>query len=301
MKWLQICQGRAFSFRLGPKIFFSLLGVAFILSCSGGEGGKLTTRARLQNLKVTMVLITQMTMQGDMTFPQKIPEIQEFMEREMGETGDLFVDGWGQEMRFQGDLWGYEIRSAGRDRLFDTDDDIVLQGNEDGEYILDGSESAVLTKESFARQINKLPFQEPNGYYQVQLPGKYAVIPDYDGTLSSITFAYAKDMRVTIEAEPSDRIWNPEPEMRKKLEALRRSEDENFSDFTVTRYGLVTLAKAPGYEITYEFENILAQEIMVMSHFGLFVHVTLVASGPDRQAILNILANALKQSLEIQF
>jgi hypothetical protein len=204
-------------------------------------------------------------------------------------------------MRFEGDLEGYEIRSAGQDQEFKTEDDIYLQGDADGEYIIDGAARKRISRDSFTRQVNKLPYQEPNGYYQVSLPGSYAVIPRYDGDLSEITFSYAKDIKVTIRTHPESRQWDPEREMRRRLEFLRRGGDEMFRDFKILRYEQTRVAESPGYVIDLEKETVLAREFGFMSGNILQFSLVIVTSGSDRAFIMDRLTEAVQKTLVIQF
>ena len=287
---------------------FGIIGPMLWRSCLTEGGGQLATRMKLQNLRVIMTQISILSLDGEIDFPQNIEEILDLMEEEAGspvsrnleDPKHPLVDGWGKLMRFEGDLRGYEIRSAGQDQEFQTEDDIYLQGDADGEYIIDGAARKGVSRDDFDRQFNPLPYQEPTGYYQVSLPGRYTVIPHSDGDRSEITFSYAKDMRVTIGAYPDSRGRDPEREMRQRLESLRRGADEMLADFAVSDYKLASMADASGYAIDLEKETVLVREYALMSSSALRVTVFIVTSGRDRHFIMDRLTQALYETLMIQ-
>ena len=287
---------------------FGIIGSMLWKSCLTEGGGQLVTRVKLQNLRVIMTQISILSLDGEIDFPHNIDEILDLMEEEAGspvshnleDPKHPLMDGWGKLMRFEGDLRGYEIRSAGQDQEFQTEDDIYLQGDADGEYIIDGAARKSVSRDDFDRQVNPLPYQEPSGYYQLSLPGRYTVIPHYDGDRSEITFSYAKDMRMTIGVYPDNRRWDPEREMRLRLENLRRGEDEMFADFEVSGYDLVSIADASGYVIDLEKEAVLLREYSLMSSFALRFSILIVTSGSDRHFIMERLTQALHTTLTIQ-
>ncbi|NOR14442.1 MAG: hypothetical protein GQ544_01925 [Candidatus Aminicenantes bacterium] len=287
---------------------FGILGSMLWRSCLADRGGQLATRAKLQNLRVVMAQISILSADGQIDFPRGIDELLDLMEEEAGspvsrnleDPKHPLVDGWGHGMRFEGDLRGYEIRSAGQDREFQTEDDIYLQGDADGEYIVDGAAQKRVNRDDFNRLVNSLPYQEPTGYYQVSLPGRYTVIPRYEGDRSEITFSYAKDIRVTISAQPDGRRWDPDREMRQRLESLRRGEDEMFREFVVSGYELAGLAAASGYKIDLEKETVLVREYTLMNDYTLHLSILIVTSGSDRQFIMDRLTQALHATLVIQ-
>ncbi len=246
---------------------------------------------------------------GSISFPENTQEILDFMEQEaeeivyrsMDDDRNPFIDGWGSEMRFQRDMTGYEIRSAGPDKNFNTDDDIYLSGNIDSKYIVDDSERKNFSKTALLNPSMGLPYQEPTRYYQIKLPGKYTVVSNFTGGRSETAFAYAKDNQVTIIAEPIRMNWEPEKEMNNRLSLLRRGEDQNFSEFTVTGYGLTNIGEASGYEISLKNEKILVHEFSFCSNSYLSISISIISSGNDRQANLETLKNAVQQSLELVY
>ncbi len=287
---------------------FGILGSMFWRSCLSDRGGQLTTRVKLQNLRVVMAQISILSADGQIDFPRDIDEILDLMEQDAGspvsrnleDPKHPLIDGWGHGMRFEGDLQGYEIRSAGQDREFQTEDDIYLQGDADGEYIVAGAAQKRVNRDDFTRRVNSLLYKEPTGYYQVSLPGRYTVIPRYEGDRSEITFSYAKDIRVTIAAQPDGRRWDPDREMRKRLESLRRGEDEMLGEFAVSDYKLTSLTDASGYKIDLEKETVLVCEYTLMNDYALHLSILIVTSGSDRRFIMDRLTQAIHETLVIQ-
>ncbi len=274
-------------------------------SCSTKGGEHVVTLAKLHNLKTAMPLLTQLVLDGNRPFPTTAEELIDFMEKEAGyerskdPKDSPLIDGWGNEMRLEGDKRSYIIRSAGPDKLFDTDDDICLAGSPDGEYIIDGSREKLSGKELLKSPI-RVPFQEPNGYYRVLLPGRYAIIKKYAGWQSQITFSYTRHNRVTIVAEPMTRKRDPAVEMSKRLENLRSGRDEAFSGYEVVRYGPVTINKASGYEIRLKSTDFLAHTYDIAGRDGIGLSISIITSGKDRHYILDTLIDAIHKSLDIR-
>ena len=281
-----------------------LLTLAF-LCCGKNPGGLLVTRAKLQNLKVFMAQVSILAVQGELAFPEGTSDLLDLLELEGGEAvpraetdpDNPIVDGWGTLMVFRGDLDAYEIRSAGADRILDTPDDIYLQGDPGGEFIVDGSGSRLMSREDFTRQIDPLPFVESHGYYELKLPGSYTILRNHSGERSQVVFSYAKDVRVTITAEPVAASWEPEKALEQRLEVLRRGEDELYGDFAVTTYQTVTVREAAGFSVSLEKDHVLVREFRLMRSPVLDLTITIVASGADGSFILEALAQAVRDSL----
>jgi hypothetical protein len=293
------------SFMAHLPVFLLLLCPITFPSCSAKGGEHAVTLAKLHNLKTAMPLLTQLVLDGNRPFPKTAGELVDFMEKEAGyerskdPKDSPLTDGWGNEMRFEGDSRSYTIRSAGPDKLFDTDDDIYLAGDPHGEYIIDGSREKLSGKELVKSPI-RVPFQEPNGYYRVSLPGRFAIIKKYAGWQSEITFSYTRNNSVTIVAEPMTRKWDPGVEMGKRLEILRSGRDESFSGYEVVQYSPVTINKASGYEIMLTSIDSLAHTYDIVSRDGIGLSISIITSGEDRHYILDTLADAIHKSLEIR-
>jgi hypothetical protein len=270
----------------------------------GGQK-RIVTLARLNNLKVVMPHLTEMAARNEIEFPEDAEELMAILQDEL-DPSDLkdvssspttLLDGWENELRLDGDLDEYFIRSAGPDKVFDTDDDIYLAGNLDGEYIIDGSSQRRLTAKALSRRINVLPFQEPTGYYRIFLPGRYTVIPKYEGHRSIIKFFYATNNYVKITAEPFGGEWEPESKMEDRIDELRW--DEEFSDFDIVSSNLAPFREFEGYEIRFQNDDILAREFGFYGDYYLEVSVLIVASGQERQEIMDILTKEVKANFGV--
>ncbi|NIM89405.1 MAG: hypothetical protein GTO17_00470 [Candidatus Aminicenantes bacterium] len=270
----------------------------------GGQK-RIATLARLHNLKVVMPHITEMAARNEILFPEDAEELMAILQQEL-DPSDLMdvssspttlTDAWDNELRLDGDLDEYFIRSAGPDKVFDTDDDIYLGGNLDGEYIIDGSRQRRLTAKALSRRISVLPFEEPTGYYRIFLPGRYTVIPKYEGHRSIIEFFYATNNYVRITADPIGGGWNAESEMADRIEQLQW--DEEFSDFDLLSSNLAFFREFEGYEIHLERDEILAREFGFFGNNYLAVSVVIVASGQERLQIMDILTEEVKVNLTI--
>jgi len=291
-------------------LFFAmcvLLGSTVLISCTKAGGERVVTLAKLQNLKSAMCLLTQLVIKGDRPFPKNAQEIIDFMEQEAGyepskrDPKDTpLIDGWGNEMRFQGNERSYTIRSAGPDRAFDTEDDIYLAGNPDGEYIIDGSREKNISGKDLMKSPLTIPFQEPNGYYRISLPGKYVVIKRYSGWRSEITFSYTKHNSVTIIADPIREKWEPEREMEKRVEGIQSGTDDTFPGFEIIHYSPASINDAPGYEIMLKRNDFLAHAYHIVGNDYIALSISIIASGKDREFIMDTLTNAIKGSLEIR-
>ena len=302
-----------FLLRVLPVLLILILVLAFLVpaafrSCLSEQSGQLVTRSKLQNLKVSMAQASVLAVQGDLTFPENSSELlilleQEFgqnLSRDEGDPENPLVDGWGELMRFKADEDYYEIRSAGADGIMDTPDDIYLLGDAAGEYLFDGEGQTSLSRQAFLKHKDPLPFQGPKGYYEIHLPGDYTVIRTSSGQRSEVAFSYARDMRVTVTAEPGAAGWQPQAALDQRLEILRREEDELYLGFTVTGYDLVSLAGASGYAVILEKRPVLVKELRLVSPSALGMTITLVTSGAEASPIMAILEQAIRETLVFQ-
>jgi hypothetical protein len=299
-----------FLLRFLPVLFILALALVFLLpaafkSCLPDQGGPMVTRAKLQNLKVIMAQLSVLSVQGDIPFPENRAELLGLFEREFGrmvpqdenDPDHPLADGWANPMRFKADTDYYEIRSAGADGIMDTPDDITLLGDAAGEYIIDGSGERSLPLESLRASAETEPFQDPKEYYRIRLPGGYTVVRSSAADRSEVVFSYARDVRVTIAAQPGPAGWRPEAAMERRLEVLRRGEDEMYREFTVTGYALASLAGASGFAVNLEKPPVQVREIRLLSPTSLDVTITLVTSGAEASPLMLALEQAIDETL----
>ncbi len=300
---------RVFPFILLIALILIFLGPAMFRSCGTRQAAHLLTQAKMHKLKAVMSQVSVLTVEGFREFPQTWDQILDFMEQERGEMvsrgetdlSNPLVDGWGRALRFQGDLDYYELRSPGRDGAMDTPDDIYIQGDAQGEYIVDGTGQKSLTRRDLVTSPDSVPFEESHGYYQVRLPGSFTVVQSFANKRSETVFSYARDMRVLIQAEPGSSAWQPEPSLQDRLEILRRGEDQLYTEFEVSAYGLQRIGEWPGFALTLKKGPTLVRELRLVSVSGLAVTVTLVSSGVEASGIQEVLEKAVLDSLIITY
>jgi hypothetical protein len=284
----------------------AMSALALSLSACSTGGEYLVTRAKLQNLKVTMSVLTTYFVQNDDDFPTDREEIVDFMIAEAGievrdrENDHPFEDGWGNMMRLSGGLNKYEIRSAGPDEQFNTDDDIYLEGNDRNEYIIDGVKEQNASAKSLLASPIKVAYQEPNGYYKFELPGKYAVIDNGRSWTSDITFRYNPANTVRVVADPGGGRRDPDQEMAKRLRMLEGGRDELLGGYTVTESKLVKIDRAPGFMIALEDGDRLARLYEITSQEGISYSVLIKSSGEERAYIMDALDGAARQGLKLR-
>jgi hypothetical protein len=289
-----------------PAILLIITISLSLISCSMGGAEHVLTLAKLHNLRVTMSTMTQIAMGGDDSFPENPDAIVKFMIDECGfkkpekREDHPFVDGWSQEMRLSGNWAGYTIRSSGPDKKFDTNDDMYLAGNYDSEYIIDGVKEMNASAKNLMTGSLKVPYQEPNGYYRVTLPGKYSPIPKYKGWRSEIVFRYTSDHTVTIVADPGQSNWDPRAAMNKRTELIRSGRDEKYSGYDVVESKVVKISRAPGYEIILKKDESTIHLYELVNHDSIQLTVAIVSTGKDRAYILDTLTRAIEETLALR-
>jgi hypothetical protein len=291
--------------RPSPVRLFAAVIPLFLVSCSMGGAEHILTLAKLHNLRLAMSTMTQVAMGGDDSFPKDKEAVVAFMVEECGfkeaknREDHPFIDGWRQEMRMSGSWNGYTIRSAGPDKKFDTEDDMYLAGNYDGEYIIDGVKEKNASAKNLMTGSLKVPYQEPNGYYRVTLPGKYSPIPKYHGWRSETIFRYTSDHTVTITADPGQGRWDPQTEMDKRVELIQSGREEKYAGYEVIESNVVTISGAPGYEIVLKNDESTIH-LYELVNWDIQVCVAIVSTGKDRKYILDTLTQAVEQTLSLR-
>jgi hypothetical protein len=287
-------------------IIFIAATPLLLISCSLGGAEHVLTLAKLHNLRVTMSTMTQIAMGSVDSFPKDKEAIVEFMIDECGfikprnKEDHPFVDGWRQEMRLSGDWKGYTIRSAGPDKKFDTEDDMYLAGNYDSEYIIDGVKEKNASAKNLMTGSLKVPYQEPNGYYNVTLPGKYSPIPKHEGWRSETIFRYTSNHTVTIVADPGQSRWDPQEEMDKRVQLIQAGRDEKYSGYEVIESNVVNISRAPGYEIVLKKDESTIHLYELVSWDSIQLTVAIVSTGKDRKYIMDTLTKAVEQTLSLR-
>ena len=288
-------------FLLGYLIFGSL--VCDLTFRSGGK--RISSLTQFHNLKTEMSHYTAQFYDGD--FPDDIEELTQILKRELGlsDLGDgkpiehTITDAWDKELKLEGDIEGYTIRSAGPDGLYETGDDITIKGNQWGENVFDGTNRRKVTLKSIQRRINRLPFQDPTGYYEVYLPGAYKVIDEFAGGDSEIRFQYSPQDFIKITAGPDSQTWIPETEMLKRLEEIKGFKDPDLSGMRLIRSGLVSIEGGEGFEIRMEDESNVIHEFRFVSGYYMRVRVWISSMSKDRSEIIDYLETEIESRLII--
>jgi hypothetical protein len=259
------------------------------------------TLAKLHNLKVAMSYMTTMGPGGDGDTQLSQAGIIEFMVQQGEHDASRespFVDGWNNEMRLRGGYDSYEIRSSGPDEVFDTEDDIYLAGNPDSEHIIDGVKELYTSPRELVKGAGRVPFQEPNGYYRVTLPGKHTIVTSYSGWRSEVMFRYNSGNFVLIGSEPDGGVWTPERSLDRRLRGIENGMDENYRGYEVVESSLSTLYGAAGLEILLRQDDTEARLIEFVSRDGLHYSISIVASGRDRRYVMDTLTEAVRTGFE---
>jgi hypothetical protein len=307
--WIDFFVFRVLPFILLIALLLIFLGPSLFRSCTTRQVVYLLTQAKMQKLKAVMSQISVLAVEGFREFPRSREQILDFMEQERGEMvsrgetdlNNPLVDGWGRALRFQGDLDYYELRSSGKDGAMDTPDDIYIQGDAQGEYLVDGTGQKSLTSRDLVTSTESVPFEEPYGYYRILMPGSYTLVQSFENKRSEIIFSYARDMRVWIKAEPGFSTWQPESSLKERLEVLRRGEDDLYTEFEVSAYRLLKVGDSPGFGLTLKRGHIVVRELQMVSASGLAVTITLVTSGAEASDILEVLEKAVLDTLVITY
>ncbi|MFH1754706.1 MAG: hypothetical protein ABIA59_03285 [Candidatus Latescibacterota bacterium] len=293
--------------RRPPLATVLIISISFLMaSCTMGGTEHVITLAKLHNLKATMGTMTQVALGSGDSFPKDPEAIVKFMVGECGfkeatsKEDHPFVDGWRQEMRLSGDWKGYIIRSSGPDKRFDTEDDMYVAGDYDSEYIIDGVKETNASARNLMTGSLKVPYQEPNGYYRVTLPGKYSPIPKHEGWRSETLFRYTKDNTVTIIADPGQGQWDPQAALDKRIQLIQAGRDDKFSAYQIIESNIVNISQAPGYEIVLKKDESTVHLYELVNRGSIQLSVSIVSTGKDRNYIMNTLTNAVEQTLSMR-
>ena len=270
-----------------------------------GGGRRLASMTQFHNLKVAMSHYTSQFFDGE--FPEDMEELTRILKEELGimDLGDgrpiegVITDAWGQELVLEGDISDYVIRSAGPDRIYETRDDIYIKGNQWGENVFDGSARRKVSLGSVRRRVNRLPFQDPTGYYEVHLPGAYKVIDEFSGGDSQILFQYSPDDFIRIAAGPDSTTWDPETEMQKRIEQIEEARDPDVIGMRLERYGPVSVQGGEGFEVRLEDSGRIIHEFWLVSGFYMRVRVSIQSKAGERKPIVDFLEQEIESRLII--
>ena len=307
--------------RLSPyrRLFYRLAffsAVLFVMTLLFGPivcdvaffaGKKLQTRTMFHNLKTAMSHYMTSGFPDETDFPGNASELAAMLREDMGlpDLGDgrsldePVRDGWGRELKVEGNSAEYIIRSAGRDGRYKTEDDIYLKGGPSGENIYGDIRRKNLSLGRIKRRFNRLPFQDPTGYYHVLLPGSYRVIDESDGYESNILFLYSEGDELRMIADPVRDTMEMEMALRERATAIQRGDVPDYDEFEMVRSGLVDVQGGNGYEIRLESPDTVIHEFLFRGGYAMSVRIRILSKSKERREIVDFLEEEIENHLTI--
>ena len=296
-------------------LFSSLFGLAGLFlgpvvcnTLGPGSGKQIVTLAKFNNLRMAMSQLTNDFYQNEEDFPSDLTELvsdlHEYLRMDDLGDGEPLVDNirdaWRRKLQFEGDLSGYIIRSAGRDGVYDNEDDIYLKGNAQCENVFGAIHRRKLTPRSLLKRPNLFPIQEPTGYYRLSLPGYYTVIREYEGSKSILTFQYTSSDFIRVTADADGLRWDPAECMSSHMEDIAEIRDMGYLGYEIDRSGLVDVPGGMGYEIRRSSLDTLVHEFAFFNGYELTVEVLIHSKSKTRQKIVDTLEREIEDNLILE-
>lgn len=108
-------------------------------------------------------------------------------------------------------------------------------------------------------------YNDPSGFYQIELPPGFSVENNTAGRRSRITFNYGEGIQLTIYARSEAQAWNPDNELRKRNIEIRRGNAGPLSRAIILQTAPIQLAEASGFQMNLRKDKRLIRLIELVN------------------------------------
>jgi len=142
-------------------------------------------------------------------------------------------------------------------------------------------------------------YDDPSGYYSLELPLGFSVNPTSAGKRSHITFNYGDGATLTIDAAPWRQSWDPDRDLQKHVIRLRQGREAPYSGAIITRTAPIQLAAAEGYRLDLEKGAMRARIIILVNADNTGYRIDIVTQKQGNESMLETLTQAALERLRL--
>ena len=143
-------------------------------------------------------------------------------------------------------------------------------------------------------------YNDPSGYYSIDLPQGFSVNPDYAGNRSRIRFQYVEGVTLIIDAAPRTDSWDTDQALQRHLILLRQGREAPYSGAVVTRTTPIQLAAAEGYSLDLKKGAMQARIIVLVNAANTGFRFDITARDKKGESMLESLTRAVLERLTMR-
>lgn len=147
---------------------------------------------------------------------------------------------------------------------------------------------------------NWVDYEDPSGYYALELPPGFTAIPAFVGNHSRVTFRYGNDVSLTIDAAPRTQAWDSDQELQRHIMRIRQGREAAYSDAIITRSSPIQLAAAEGYMLSLEKDTMQVRIAVLVNADNTNFRSDIVIQDKDDESMLETLTRAVLERMDLR-
>jgi len=143
-------------------------------------------------------------------------------------------------------------------------------------------------------------YNDPSGYYSLDLPQGFSVNPAYAGNRSRIRFNYVEGVTLTIDAAPRSDSWDTDLALQRHLILLRQGKEAPYAGAIISKTTPIQLATAEGYSLDLKKGAMQARIIVLVNAANTEFRFDITARDNKGEPLLESLTRAVLERLNMR-
>lgn len=147
---------------------------------------------------------------------------------------------------------------------------------------------------------NWVEYEDPFGYYSLELPPGFSSTPALVGDHSRVTFRYGNAVSLTIDAAPRTQAWDGDQELQKHILRIRQGREAPYSGAVISRTSSIQLAAAEGYLLFLEKDAMQARIVVLVNADNTRFRSDIVIKDKGDESMLESLTQAVLERMDMR-
>lgn len=147
---------------------------------------------------------------------------------------------------------------------------------------------------------NWVDYEDPSGYYSLELPPGFTATPALTGNHSRVTFRYNNDVSLTIDAAPRTQAWDSDQELQRHIMRIRQGREAAYSGAIITRSSPIQLAAAEGYMLSLQKDTMQARIAVLVNADNTNFRSDIVIQDKDDESMLETLTRSVLERMDLR-
>lgn len=147
---------------------------------------------------------------------------------------------------------------------------------------------------------NWVEYEDPSGYYSLELPPGFTATPAFVGDHSRVTFRYGNEASLIIDAAPRTQAWNSDQERQRHIMRIRQGREAPYSGAIISRASPIQLAAAEGYLLFLQKDTMQARIVVLVNADNTGFRSDIVIQNNSNESMLESLTRAVLERMDMR-